>query len=86
MGLNRVFRLAATVGLSLCLVGCGLEGVRGTVLVIEENRYVLRDLSGRERLIYIDERSRRDGVKPGEEVRVFVTKDGYAAYIQKIEP
>jgi hypothetical protein len=86
MGWNRVFRLTATVGLSLCLPGCGLDGVRSTVLAIEDNRYVIRDLSGQERLIYIDERSHRDDVKPGDEVRVFVNKDGYAAYIQKLDP
>lgn len=86
MGLDRVFRLTATAGLSLCLAGCGLDGMRGTVLAIEDNRYVFRDLSGQERLMYIDTHSRRDGAIPGDEVRVFTTKDGYAAYIQKIEP
>ena len=86
MGLDKVVRLTATAGLSLCLAGCGLDGMRGTVLAIEDNRYVIRDLSGQERLLSIDEHSRRDGVKPGDEVRVFVTEDGYAAYIQKIGP
>lgn len=86
MGFDGVLRLTAVVGLSLFLLGCGLDGVRGTVLTIKENRYVIRDLSGKERLIYIDERSRRDGAEPGDEVRVFVTRDGYAAYIQKIKP
>ena len=86
MGLDRVFRLTATAGLSLCLAGCGLDGMRGTALAIEDNRYVLRDLSGQERVMYIDTHSRRDGARPGDEVRVFTTKDGYAAYIQKIEP
>lgn len=85
MGFGGVFRLT-TVGLSLCLAGCGLDGVRGTVLTMEDNRYVIRDLIGQERLIYIDEHSRWDGADPGDEVRVFVTKGGYAAYIQKIEP
>jgi hypothetical protein len=60
--------------------------MRGTVLAIEGNRYVLRDLSGREHVLSVDEHSRRDSTVPGDEVRVFVTKDGYAAYIQKIEP
>ena len=86
MGLDRVFRLTVTVGLSLCLVGCGLDGMRGTVLTFEDHRYVIRDLSGQERVLSIDEHSRRDGAIPGDEVRVFTTKDGYAAYIQKIEP
>lgn len=86
MGLDRVFRLTATAGLSLCLAGCGLDGMRGTVLAIEDNRYVLRDLRGQERVIYFDKHSRRDGTIPGDEVRVFVTRDGYGAYIQMIEP
>lgn len=86
MRLQSAFRLIATAGFSLVLLGCGLEGVRGRVLAVEENRYVIRDVSGHERQLYIDEYSRRDGAKPGDEVRVFFTSDGYAAYVQKLEP
>ena len=42
--------------------------------------------SMRQLRISIDEHPHRDGAKPGNEVRVFLTKDGYAAYIQKLEP
>ena len=47
---------------------------------------MIREISGKERRIYIDEQPHRDGAKPGDEVRVFLTKDGCAAYIQKLEP
>lgn len=86
MAVKGMVNLARFMTVGSLLIGCGLDGVRGTVLAIEENRYVIREISGKERRIYIDEHSHRDGAKPGDEVRVFLTKDGCAAYIQKLEP
>lgn len=63
-----------------------MSGVRGMVLALEESRYLIREISGKARRNYIDENSHRDKAKSGDEVRVFLTKDGYAAYIQKLEP
>lgn len=85
MAWTRVFKLTGIITASVLLAACGLEGVRGTIIAIEGNRYVIRESSGTERRIYIDEHSHRDGAKPDDEVRVFITQDGYAAYIQKLE-
>lgn len=86
MAVKSMVTLAGTMTVGSLLIGCGLDGVRGTTLAIEENRYVIREISGKERRISIDEHSHRDGAKPGDEIRVFLTKDEYAAYIQKLEP
>ena len=84
--MKGIINLAGIMTVGSLLIGYCLDGVRGTVLAIEENRYVIRERSGNERRISIDEHSHRDGAKPGDEVWVFITKDGYAAYIQKLEP
>ncbi|MCP9453716.1 MAG: hypothetical protein NNA23_13655 [Nitrospira sp.] len=68
--------------------GCGgLDGIRGTIVALEGNHpeYVVRDARGRERRLWTDEHTRKDLVDRGDEVRVFVTKDGYAAYIMKLD-
>ncbi|HXF92159.1 MAG TPA: hypothetical protein VNK46_05340 [Nitrospiraceae bacterium] len=83
-GFAAVKFLGTTV-LSLAFAGCGLDGVRGTVVSVEENRYVIRDGRGREWHVHADERSHRDHVQAGEEVRVYVTKEGYAAFIQRLQ-
>lgn len=69
-------------------VGCGgLDGIRGTVVAIEGNhpKYLVRDVQGRERRLWTDEHTRKDLVELGDEVRVFAEKDGYAAYIMKLD-
>jgi membrane protein implicated in regulation of membrane protease activity len=85
MAFGNVFRFTATVILSLILGGCGLSGVRGTVLSADENRYLIRDYNGTSWTVHRDDGSHRDRVQEGDEVRVFMGKDGYAAYIQKLE-
>ena len=50
---------------------------------IEKACNVIRESSGTRR-ISIDEHLHRDGVKPDDEVRVVMTKDGYAAYSLKL--
>jgi hypothetical protein len=69
-------------------VGCGgLDGIRGTIVAIEGNHpeYVVRDAKGRERRLWTNEHTRKDLVDLGDEVRLFVAKDGYAAYIMKLD-
>lgn len=85
MAVKSMFNLAGIMTVGSLLVGCGLDGVRDTVKAIEENRYVIREISGNEWRTDIDEHSRLDEAKPGDEIRVFLTKDRYAAYIQKLE-
>ena len=83
---RAVFRLAGIVVVSTVLVGCGgLNGIRGTLVAVEGDHYVLRDSRGLEWQVWADERTRRDRVTSGDEVRVYMAKDRHAAYIQKIE-
>jgi len=46
---------------------------------------VIREISGNEWWTNLDEHSRLAEAKTGDEIRVFLTKDRYAAYIQKLE-
>lgn len=81
-----VCKLAGIVVVSTVLLGCGgLDGIRGTLVAIDGNHYILRDSRGQEWRIWADESTRRDRVAPGDEVRVYAAKDGHAAYIQNLE-
>jgi hypothetical protein len=64
---------------------CGLDGLRGTVTAINSQEYVLRDSSGRDHHARFDENSHKDAVVPGDEVRIFMTKDGHAQFLMKLE-
>jgi hypothetical protein len=83
-----LWKPAVTLALGIVCTGCGgLDGIRGTIVTIEGNHpeYVVRDVWGRERRLWTDEHTRKDLVELGDEVRVFVAKDGYAAYIMKLD-
>ena len=80
-----VFGLAGIMVVSTVLVGCGLDGIRGTLIEVDGNHYVLRDSRGHEWHAWADESTQKDRVTSGDEVRVYVAKDRHAAYIQKIE-
>jgi hypothetical protein len=88
MAFGGIFRLTATVILGLILGGCGLDGVRGTVfsIALDENRYLIRDGKGTVWTVRADASTHRDHVQEGDEARIYITKDGYATYIQKLEP
>ncbi|MCP9455381.1 MAG: hypothetical protein NNA18_04635 [Nitrospira sp.] len=60
---------------------------QGPIVAIEGTHpeYVVRDAKGRERRLWTNKHTRKDPVKLGDEVRVFVAKDGYAAYIMKLD-
>ncbi len=81
MAVKSMFNLAGIMTVGSLLVGCGWDGARDTVLTIEENRYVIREIGGNKWRTDIDEHSRLDEAKPSDEIRVFLAKDGYAAYI-----
>jgi hypothetical protein len=79
--------LPVTLGLMMLisLGGCGLDGVKGRVIRIEGQHYVVNSSGGEEKRIRVDERTRKDPVKPGDHVQVFVSKDGHAAFVQKLD-
>ncbi len=86
MAYKTVSRFAKLVIIGAVLSGCGgLDGVRGTLVSIDGSQYVIRDSRGEELRFLADESTRKDEVLPGDEVRVYATKDGYAAYIQKLD-
>ncbi|MCP9447594.1 MAG: hypothetical protein NNA22_08505 [Nitrospira sp.] len=74
-------------GSRLWWAGRHQDGIRGTVVAIERTspEYVVRDAKGRERRLWTNKHTRKDPVKLGDEVRVFVAKDGYAASIMKLD-
>jgi hypothetical protein len=65
--------------------GCGLDGMKGRLIRIEGQHYVLRVSGGEEKRILVDERTRKDPVNTGDHVQVFVSKDGHAAYVQRLD-
>ena len=71
---------------STALVGCGLEIVRGELVRIEKDHYVLREAGGREMRLHVDQRTHKDRLSPGDEVRVFVEENGHADFIQRLGP
>ncbi len=76
---------AHCVMLSFIAMGCGLDGVKGQLIRIEGDHYVLREPSGNERTLYVDGRTHRDTVQQGDDVQVYITKEGYAEFIQRLE-
>jgi S1 domain len=78
--------LQAALGLMMLTAfgGCGLDGMKGRLIRIEDEHYVLRLSGGEEKRILVDERTRKDPVAPGDHVQVFVSKDGHAAYVQRL--
>lgn len=73
--------LVGTIGLS----GCGLDGVTGTLIQVDGERYYIRTPKGEEMRIYVDVHSRKDTVVPGDTVHVYVSKGGHAEFVQKLD-
>jgi len=71
--------------LGLMGAGCGLDGVKGTLVQIEGEHYVLQEPNGNERTLHVDSRTHKDVVQPGDEVQVYITKEGHAEFIQRLE-
>jgi len=84
--IDGVLRLTMAIGMALAAIACGLDGVRGTVLAVGENQYLIRDDKGTIWKARVDDRSHRDPVQVGDEVRVYIAKDGHAAFVQKLKP
>jgi hypothetical protein len=74
-----------SVMLGLTMVGCGLDGVRGQLIRIEGDHYLLREPSGHVRKLHVDGHTHKDAVQPGDDIQVYITKEGYAEFIQRLE-
>jgi hypothetical protein len=71
--------------LSMIGMGCGLNGIKGQLIHIEGNYFVLREPSGHERKLYLDSRTHKDVVQPGDDVQVYINKEGCAEFNQRLE-
>lgn len=70
--------------LGLMGAGCGLDGVKGKLVRIDGEHYVLKETNGNERTLHVDNRTHKDAVQPGDEVQVYTTKEGHAEFIQRL--
>lgn len=70
-----------TVGLS----GCGLDGVTGTLIRVDGEWYSIRTPTGEELWIHVDSYSRKDTVEAGDAVHAYLTKEGHAEFVQKLD-
>ncbi|HJR75803.1 MAG TPA: hypothetical protein VJ805_02485 [Nitrospiraceae bacterium] len=76
----------AMIGLLSSLFGCGLDGISGQLVRIDQNLYVVKTPSGEEYALHIDNRTRRDPVAPGDNIHAYVGKDGHAEFVQRLDP
>jgi hypothetical protein len=76
----------AMIGLLFPLFGCGLDGISGQLVRIDQNLYVVKTPSGEERALHIDNRTRKDSVVPGDNIHAYVGKDGHAEFLQRLDP
>jgi hypothetical protein len=74
------------IGLFPALFGCGLDGVSGQLVKIEQNIYVVKTPNGTEYVLHVDDRTRKDSVAPGDRVHAYIAKDGHAAFLQRLDP
>ncbi len=65
--------------------GCGLDGIRGELVRVDSNFYLLREPDGNELTLHVNSRTHKDAVQVGDDVQVYITKEGYAEFIQRLE-
>ena len=82
--MKSVFCLAS-VGMLIFLAGCGLDGVSGRLLKIDGSSYVVRTPTGEEHWLHVDPHTRKDRVSPGDDIHAYVSKDGRAEFIQRVD-
>lgn len=82
---RTVFPLTGIMVVCFVLVGCGSDVFQGRLISIEGNRYTIRQSDGKDGRVWVDERTKKDHVKPGDDVRITATKDGHATNIQKMD-
>jgi hypothetical protein len=76
--------LAVWIG-GVGLSGCGLDGVTGTLIRVDGEWYSIRTPKGEELRIHVDAHSRKDRVEAGDAVHAYITKDGHAEFVQKLD-
>jgi hypothetical protein len=76
----------AMIGLLSVLSGCGLDGITGQLLRIDQNLYIVKTPNGEERTLHIDNRTRKDPVVPGDNIHAYIGKDGHAEFVQRLGP
>jgi hypothetical protein len=81
----RIILVLGVFSMLLSAAGCGLDGLTGRLLRIDGSSYLIETRDGKERWIHVDNRTRKDTVEPGEEVHVYVTKDGHAEFVQRLD-
>jgi hypothetical protein len=84
-GIIQSHALAVFAAILFSVTACGPDSIRGRIISIDENRYVVLTDSGREVTMYVDRTTRKNQVAEGDKVRAFVSKDGHADYIQKLD-
>jgi hypothetical protein len=82
----RVRSGIAMIGLLSALFGCGLDGISGQLLRIDRNLYVVKTPNGKEHMLHVDDRTRKDPVVPGDSIHAYVGKDGHAEFLQRLDP
>lgn len=81
---RAICSLAAVMAVSLILFGCGSDVFQGRLVSIEGNRYTIRQSNGKDERVLVDERTKKQNVKPGDDVRITATKDRHATTIKKL--
>ncbi len=61
------------------------ESVKGTLLKIEGQYFVIRGHDGEQVRVHVDESSKLDRVVEGDMVKAFITKKGHVTTLQRLE-
>jgi hypothetical protein len=61
------------------------DTVKGDLLRIEGEYYVIRDTDGKEVRLHVDHSTKLDKVMPGDKVKGYITDKGHATTLQRLE-
>jgi hypothetical protein len=61
------------------------DTVKGDLLRIEGEYYVIRDSDGKEVRLHVDHSTKLDKVMPGDKVKGYITEKGHATTLQRLE-
>ena len=60
------------------------DSVKGRVSEIGAKHVSIRDTDGQSRRVRVDDNTKMDQVAVGDQVKAYVTEDGYASTIQRV--